>query len=157
MDGTTFGKLAAFVDSQTHFTVCICSARWAACAVCPPAVRHAYGTARGAVIVRMRRFATMLCRCTGPAKHGLCLVQWVQILDILQEAGLGDHFALRMCEELLLLPSKSHNGVMEVGSQDKKACDPGSSTSVMPFLRFAEWQTPRVLCCGWVPCTRLNC
>ena len=46
--------------------------------------------------------------------------QWVQILDILQEAGLGDDFALRMCEELLL-PAGSPGGGADDRDQDKKA------------------------------------
>ncbi len=56
--------------------------------------------------------------------------QWVQILDILQEAGLGDDFALRMCEELLL-PSKPH-GAADDGDQDKKAR--GSECESLPCL-----------------------
>ena len=47
--------------------------------------------------------------------------QWVQILDILQEAGLGDDFALRMCEELLL-PSGT-SGATDERTEDKKARD----------------------------------
>ena len=50
-----------------------------------------------------------------------CAAQWVQILDILQEAGLGDDFTLRMCEELLM-PSGS-SPVTDDRTEDKKARD----------------------------------
>jgi hypothetical protein len=60
-----------------------------------------------------------------------CAAQWVQILDILQEAGLGDDFALRMCEELLL--SSGASPAADPRTEDKKARDaeplPGCVTS----------------------------
>ena len=52
----------------------------------------------------------------------------MQILDILQEAGLGDDVALRMCEELLL-PVGSPG---TVGDQDKRASDAESRDLVSP-------------------------
>lgn len=41
-------------------------------------------------------------RCGVDAAACVGAVQWTQILDILQEAGLGGAFALRLCEQLLL-------------------------------------------------------
>jgi len=138
VDGTTFGKLAAFVDSQTHFTVDFRSAHsdviMDLCRnVSVLHIASRTSAATNAFGGKMQNFVTMLCRLAIPLNMCACcaMAQWVQILDILQEAGLGDDFALRMCEELLL-PSEPHVATDD-GDQDKKACDADVSIISVAF------------------------
>ena len=78
--------------------------------------------------------------------------QWGQILDILQEAGLGTAFALRLCEQLLLRDSPEPAKASAQWVEDKKVRK--NTTGALVFQRVrrpgSTSRTP-TSCLQW-PC-----